>query len=177
MARFIATRRTAEDTIIHLWPNGAITWALGRYVQGSPHPRTEEQREEALRAGWLVMGEVELYDDHEVPALIAAARWTAKRGGDPGMMRKRLHAPGVMRLVWTMFSADRDGKAIEEFARLPRLRWPGLVVFRKRGEYSLWSEIGRSGSFTPTGIEFTNLRDLTAHLESIGVDHTNAGAA
>lgn len=90
---WIATRQTAQGHIVHLWPDGALTWALGAYVKGSAHPRTPKQIELALRAGWLVMGEISVYDDDEVPALIEAARWAAQRDGLPGTMRDRFHRP------------------------------------------------------------------------------------
>lgn len=167
MGTFIATRRTAQGSIVHLWDDGTLTWALGRYIKGSPCPRTDEQRVEALRAGWLVMGDVELYDDDEVPALVAAARWTARRGGDPGMMRDRLHGSAVMRPVWTTLETDRDGTPRVQCWKLPRLRWPGLAVWRECGRYSVWAEISGSGSYKPTGVDFSNLRSLTEYLNSV----------
>lgn len=164
--RWIATRRTADGSIVHLWPGGSLTWALGRYIDGSPHPRTEEQAQVALRAGWLVLGEVELYSDGEVPALVRAARWTAERGLDPGDMRARLHRSRV-RPAWTTLEADRDGRPRMQCWRLPRIRWPGLAVWRDGARYSVWSEIGRSGSYAPTGMEFHRLSDVAAYLSEL----------
>jgi len=164
---WIAFRKTAQGTVIHLWPDGAITWALGLYVKGSPHARTDAQIAEARTAGWLVMGEVELYDDDEVPALIKAARWAAARGLDPGAMRAHLHRPTVLRPVWEVVEADRDGNPRVRVWKLPRLRWPGLSVWSDGATYSIWREIsGGRGTYGPTGIEFSNLAELSAHLLS-----------
>lgn len=85
----IARRTTANGSFIYLWADGAITWVLGRYVKGSPHPRTAEQRRAALAAGWFVMEDVALYNNDEVPDLIAAARWAIARGLDASAMRQR----------------------------------------------------------------------------------------
>jgi hypothetical protein len=87
---WIAVRKTAQGSTVRLWPDGALTWSLGHYIKGSPCARTPEQVAQALTAGWLVMGDVELYDDREVSNLIAAARWAAKRGLGPEGMRARL---------------------------------------------------------------------------------------
>ena len=165
----IATRKTAEGSIVKLWSDGAITWALGRYIKGSPHARTPAQITAALAAGWLVMGDVELYDDDEVSALVEAARWAASRGLDPGAMRARLSRPAVLRPVWSVVEADRDGKARVRVWKLPRLRWPGLAVWADGATYSIWREAGSSGTYRPTGIEFSNLADLSTHLLSEGL--------
>jgi len=168
--KWIATRKTAQDTIVHLWPDGSLTWAMGRYIEGSPNARTPEQIRKALAAGWLVLGEVEIYDDDEVPALIKAARWAADRGSSPAEMRKRLHERKPMKPVWTVIETDRDGKPRVRVWKLPRIGWSGLAVWKDGGTYSVWTEIQRSGTYEPTGVEFTNLRDLTKYL-----DETRAG--
>lgn len=164
MADWIATRKTASGSIIHLWPDGEITWALGLCIEGSPHPRTDAARDLALRAGWLVMGEVELYDDDEVTALIRAARWAAARGLGPGGMRARLHAPVTLRPIWETLGADRSGRPTLRVWRLPRLRWPGLAVWHERGRYSVMREIQRSGTYAPTGVELRTLAEVTEYL-------------
>ena len=169
-SRSIATRRTAQGSIVHLWQDGAITWALGRYIDGSAHPRTAEQATCALVAGWLVMGDVELYDDEEVPALIAAARWTAARNGTPGEMRSRLHRRAPLRPVWLTLESDRDGRPVVQCWKLPRLRWPGLAIWKDRGRYSAWNEVCGSGTYEPTGCEFANLREVAVYLDSFGGD-------
>lgn len=115
------------------------------------------------------MGDIELYNDDEVPALIAAARWTAKRSGDPGMMRLRLHQSQRVVPVWTTVEADRDGTPKVQVWRLPRLRWPGLSVWREAGKYSVWAQCSRSDTYTPTGCEFSTLRELSEYLHSVAI--------
>lgn len=164
MAQWIATRRTAQDSIVHLYPDGTLAWATGRIIWG---PRRGSSTQHiALAAGWLLMGDVELYDDAEVAALAAAARWSVERCLGVAGMRQRFHRPRGMRPVWTTLEMDRDGYPTCRCWRLPRLRWPGTVVFHEHGVYSLWSEIGRSGTCAPTGIRFSTLRQLCAHLEA-----------
>lgn len=160
----IARRRTAQDSIVCLWSDGSLTWALGRYIKGSPCARTAAQVSVALAAGWLVLGDIDLYNDDELEGLVRAARWTAARGGDPGDMRERLHGIKPLRPAWVTLETDRDGKPVEQCWRLPRVFWAGLAVFRRAGRYSIWSEIQRTGSFSPTGMEFNNLVDLSAYL-------------
>lgn len=166
MADWIAKRRTAQDSIVYLWPDGSLTWAFGRFVDGSPRARTPEQVERALSAGWLAMGDVELYDDAEVPQLIRAARWAVEHGTGIAGMRERFHRAVPLRPAWTTLQTDRTGKPTLQCWRLPRLRWPGLAVWRESGRYSIWTEQGRSGTYAPTGLSFTNLSALRAHLDS-----------
>lgn len=63
-----------------------------------------------------------------------------------------------------MIEADRDGNPRVRCWRLPRLRWPGLAVWNDGSAYSIWREVGRTGTYAPTGIAFSNLADLSAHL-------------
>ena len=66
-SHIIARRKTADEKSVLLWSDGSLTWALGHAVRGSAQPRTEKQRNAALRAGRLVLGDVCLYDADEVP--------------------------------------------------------------------------------------------------------------
>ena len=90
------------------------------------------------------------------------------------MMRERLHRGATVRPVWTTLETDRDGKPTVQCWKLPRLRWPGLAVWREKGRYSVWSEIGRSGSYSPSGLSFANLRELTRYLETVTLNHKGA---
>ncbi len=129
--------------------------------------RTPQQLSQYLDAGWLVMGEVEIYDASEVRPLLIAARWAAKNHLGPGEMRKKLHQNPTLKPIWTTLETDRSGTPTLQCWILPRLRWPGLSVWREKGRYSICQEIGhRSGTYSPTGFEFRNLRDLTEHLQS-----------
>jgi len=171
MIKPIASRRTTDGHIVRLWPDGALTWALGSYIKGSPQPRSPEQVKRALKAGWLVMGEVELYSDSEVPALIAAARWAADRDGLPGTLRARLHRAPSLRPHWVTLQSDRDGRPVLQVWRLPRLRWPGLAVWREKGRYEVMREVGSSGTYVASGCAFSNLEALSSHLAEVSVSH------
>lgn len=177
-AHEIARRTTADGTAIVLWSDGAVTGRLGFKLPGVPvaRPRTPEARRVSLAAAWLLAGEAWLYELAELPALYAACRWAAARGGDAGDARARLAAaagPSV-RPVWTVTSTDRDGKPTERVWRLPRLRWPGLAVFDFCGRaerYELFN-IDRTDVCTTTGIRFATLAELAAHLDDIGLSLT-----
>jgi len=86
----VAQRQVADGGWICLWSDGALAQRLGHGFPGVPivRPRSEAAARAALAAGWLVMGEVECYDTAEVPALYAAARRVAARGGSPGDLRR-----------------------------------------------------------------------------------------
>lgn len=167
----IARRSTADGKHVALWSTGELTWALGFLVRGSARPRTDEQRERALAAGWRVMAEVELYDADEVSALVRAARWACDHGKDRRTMLSRLNARPSIKPVWTVLEADREGKALVRVWRLPRLSHPGLVVWDEargagsRGRYQVMREIGRSGTVAPTGFQFHSLAKLGEYLD------------
>lgn len=174
----IARRATADGKTVRLWDDGSLTWAFGHRVSGSAHPRTAEQRRLALAAGWLVLGELELWDSDEITPLVKAARWVAERGGQPGDVRARLRAMAAPKFspVWTVEATDRDGRPTARMWRLPRLTHPGLAVWDEShpgGRYSVWQQarglaLGRStdlhDTFAPTGVRVKTLRALFAYL-------------
>jgi len=172
----IGRRKTADDKDVALWSDGTLTWGrLGTAIKGSPHARTPVQVEAARRAGWLALGEVELYDATEVPKLIAAARKVADRGGTPGELRAEFarSASRGERLVptWTTIETDRDGRPLVRVWKLPRLLYGNLAVWDERrgrgasrGRYQVMREIGRSGTYVPTGHDFHDLQALSAWL-------------
>jgi hypothetical protein len=172
----IARRMTADGKSVLLWSDGSLTWALGHAIRGSAHPRTTEQRNAALRAGRLVLGDVCLYDASEVSALVSAARWAAARDGLPGTMRSRLSAMSrpKLRPQWTVLSTDARGRTTVRVWRLNRIQYPGLAIWHERGRYSVMSEIGRSGTFQTTGITGTTLSSVLAILQQ--QDSPAAGA-
>ena len=77
----IATRKTADDRIVHLWNDGQVTFALGVYLRGIGRSRSASGRRLDLRAGWIVLGEVESYDAEELPALVRAAQRAVRLPG------------------------------------------------------------------------------------------------
>ena len=171
-AEVIARRSTADGKHVLLWSDGSLTWALGHAIKGSAFPRTREQSERALRAGWLLLGDVELYDSNEIPTLVKAARWAADRDGLPGTMRARFAAlttPKGPKPVWTVLQTDRDGKPTLRVWRLPRLIWPGLAVWHERGKYEIMYDARRDGTYEPTGFSSPTLAGIMALLPTVRV--------
>ena len=162
----VGRRTTADGKRVSLWSDGSLPWALGYAIRGSAHPRTEGQRSRALTAGWLVLGEVCLYDASEVSGLISAARWSADRDGSPGTMRARLHRSAAPKPVWEVLQTDRDGRPTSRVWRLPRIQFPGVAIWHERGTYEVMHEIGHTGTFSPTGIRSKTLRGVWAQLTS-----------
>lgn len=176
----IARRATADGISVEVWSDGAITGRMGFKLPGVPiaRPRTDEAITLALAAAWLLAGEVEIHDLDEMGDLYAACRWTAARGGLPGDVRARLadiRRPKVSP-VWTVLSTDRDGNATERYWRLPRLRWPGMVVWdhvsvgASGGRYEIMHTVsGTQDTCVPSGIRFATLAELADHLMTVGI--------
>lgn len=173
----IMYRTTADGFHVLCWDDGAITGALGAGLTGVPvaRPRTPEAIDRTRTIGRLFMGEVCIHDLADLPELHRACVRAAALDRMPGtvrrIIRERRELAGLPRLVWTVQHADRDGRPTERFCRLPRLRWPGLVVFdfcggpgSSRGRYQLWRDDKRDGCCIPTGFSFARLSDLWAHL-------------
>lgn len=180
-AHVIMRRRTADGYEINLWENGAVTGALGIGFRGVPvrRPKSREAIADARKAGALLLGEVCLYNADELPAVYVAATKAARIDNMPGtlrrLLRKRRERQGRVTLQWTVTQADRDGNPRERVCRLPRLRWPGLVVFdfcggpgSQRGRYRLFrTTLAAPDTATDTGWAFRTIADLWRHLESL----------
>ena len=166
----IARRNTADGIHVCLWADGSLTWAMGRAIKGAWFNPKPERREVALRAGWLALGEAELYDSADVPDLCRAARYAAERDGLPGTLRKRLFATKCALVPsWTTQVADRDGKPRERVWVLPRLGLlAGTAVFDKghgSDRYQVWHRIsGTKDSYEPSGFGFPTQAKLVEHL-------------
>jgi hypothetical protein len=127
-----------------------------------------------LTAGRLLLESACLYDLDELGLVYAACKRAAGIDGLPGTVRRLLRGRAdrrVFALSWTVVSADRNGTPTERIARLPRLRWPGIVVVdfcggpgSARGRYQLWSE--RHGTLYQTGLAFRTQGELRRHLEA-----------
>lgn len=168
----MATRVTSDGFHIVLWSDGAITGLMGVKLAGVPvaRPRTVSGTRRAIKAGWIFMGLVELYDLDELGGLYAACRRGADTGAPAWPERPALH------LDWTVLQRDRNGRPICRVAHLPRLRWPGMAIWNERGRYEIMYEsakrVGFYGasvprtqpSLRPTGFSFTSLRAALEHL-------------
>lgn len=168
----IAKALTFDGKRVNLWSDGVVTFAFSG-ITGVGAARDPAKVTANLRAGWWIMGDACLYTSEEIGAVITAARKLAARdpSANPGDFRafveKALNPEYVVRPVWTTIEADRDGNPRVQCWRLPRIFWPGLAIWRDGAVYSIWCEVGRTGTFGPTGVTFRNLRELTAHLETI----------
>ena len=181
MAEIIARRTTFDSKVVTLWSDGDLTFALGRGIPGLRFPRSAL----GLKAGWLVMGEMELYDASEVAMLAKAALESAKRGELPGELRARLRskirkerqsgkaesgkARGLGLVpIWAVLETDRDGKPTLRVWKLPRLIYGGLAVWHERGTFEIMREAPpRSGTYAPTGFKRKTLREVVALLPEL----------
>ncbi len=166
----MARRLTADGVAVELWSDGPVTGRMGFALSGVPVARPSAAGlSTALAAGWLLMGEVELYDAEEVGGLYEACRWAAARGLGPGEVRARAAALKITP-NWEVLSADRDGRPTERVWRLPRLgRWAGLAVWDRCGASQRYEVMScdRDGVCMPTGFAFGRLADLSAHLLAV----------
>lgn len=165
----IARRKTYDDKAIALWSDGSLTWGgIGRTIDGSPNAKTPAAKEAALKAGWLVIGEVEVYDAEDVPRLIKAARKVAAKNGLPGDLRREFWKDAPLRPHWETYQTDRNGKPTIRTWRLPRVSHPGLVVWdRVTGakRYEVMHMLGRgSSTLATTGVRFDTLPELATYL-------------
>ena len=160
-----------------------MTAAFGMALRGLPivRPRNPDALQRARTAGRLFLGEVELWNAHEAPALYDACRSVAAAGGLPGDVRARMRQgrrptrKEVPRLSWVVEQATRNGAPTSRFAWLPRLRWPGMVVVDHcgaagsgRGRYHLMAHVPGAPPdvVRSTGCQFHTLEALWEHLES-----------
>ena len=180
----VARRETTDGLRVELWDNGAVTGGYGYALDGIPiaRPRTAEGLFLARAAGWFFVGWVEWYERAEIAELYAACRKVAARGGLPGDVgaevlaaREAVSAP---RLQWFVCETDNRGAPTVRTARLPRMRWPGLVVWHEHGRYELLAGRHFRGeeSLVNTGFSFASQRELFRHLmqvqgDALAADH------
>lgn len=174
----VMRRSTANGIHIHLWSDGMVTAAMGYRLLGVPsrRPRTAEAQRLALTAGRLFLDQAQLHDSADLGPVYAAAEKAAREDGLPGTLRRHLAESKSPILLWKILSTDRGGKPVERVAYLPRLLYPGLVVWdfcggpgSKDGRYVLMRRMaGRRDdqTFQPTGFAFRNLAELWKHLRS-----------
>lgn len=169
----IARRRTADNYTVCAWSDGPVTAELGTGIRGVPilRPRTPDAAKLARRAAELFLGEAGLWTWDELPALYAACRKVAAKGGLPGDVRTELARPTWPAIRWVVSVTDRDGKPRERYAHLPRLRWPGYVLFdfcggpgSSRGRYVLMTQKMGTETVAPTGFAFGTLEAFWRHM-------------
>lgn len=175
----IARGKTYDDKVVLLWSDGSLTWALGSAIKGSPNARTAAGIKEAVTAGWLVMGEVSIFNADEITRLIEAARKVARKGGSPGDVRAAFAKQAPLKPHWTTLETDRDGKPTIRVWRLPRISHPGMAVWdtprnASRGRYEVMVEVragglgqrSGGGTYGTTGFRFRDLDKLSQYLRS-----------
>jgi hypothetical protein len=69
----VARRRTGDGITVVLWSDGGVSGAMGRPVWGDA-ARTIQRNKVYMRAGWLLVDEVCLYDASEVRRLVKVSR-------------------------------------------------------------------------------------------------------
>lgn len=174
-AEVIARGETSDGMAVLLWSDGDLTGALGVRIKGAWRKgRSEAQRAERVRAGFVLMGELCLFDRSELPALIEASRWAARSDGCPGQVRERAHARLArsrcpLRPSWSVLSADRDGRSRERVWKPPRLGpWAGHVVFdycNRTPRYELAIRVpGTQDTYSTTGIRFHRQVEMLAWM-------------
>lgn len=174
----IARRNTSDGTNVLLWADGSLTGSMGYQFPGVPMgaPRSPAALAVKLVAVWAVLGEVDLFDRDELPALVKVATRLARKGRVlPGDLR-RLTCESLrptLSPVWTVYREDRDGNPTERVWRLSRLQWPELVVWdhvnhgaRNGGRYEVFM-VDRDDVCTTTGMAFANLAGVAEYLFSV----------
>jgi hypothetical protein len=161
----IARRRTFDNIGVILWSDGTLTSFVGA-ITGLPYRQSARV---TLRAGWLLMGEAELWNYDELATLYKACVWAAARDGLPGSVRAFLSKPAPLKPNWTVTATDNRNAPTERVWRLPRLRWPGLAVWdtcSAKQRYAVYVRIhGSNETYSPTGCAFATLTELQAYLE------------
>lgn len=169
----VAHRETADGLRVELWDDGAVTGGNGYGLDGVPvaRPRTPEALSVSRAAGWLFVGEVSLWERADLGALYAACRKVAVKGGLPGDVRAAMAAPVELppvKLHWDIRETDNHGDTTLRVAQLPRMLWPGMVVWHERGRYELLSRVFVDGreALSAHGLVFASQRELFRHLRT-----------
>lgn len=175
----IARRQTSDGKTLQIWSDGDLTWAF-HSVSGIGRPRTESARREYQRAAWLVAGDACIHESEDIADLFRAALAAVRtRKGLPGDMRQLFAASQEPKLrpLWEVIATHNDGTPSCRTWSLPRMKWPGLVIWHERGRYEVMrkarlSALGdRPGiSLVSTGFFFATQRALTEWLLGEGME-------
>jgi hypothetical protein len=105
----VARRRTLDGKLVALWSDGLVTGQMGWGIRGVGSARSAFERARDLRAGWLAIEEVGLYDYAEVGALVRAVRRAVRQDSlDPLYYTRRVLAGARFR------RCGRHGAVIKE---------------------------------------------------------------
>lgn len=172
----IATRRSYDNVRVDLDSDGTLWIGSQRSsTSGAAGVRTDASLDRARRVGRLLMDNACILEAAEITALYRRGRTLARPPETLRELRETCEPKGPpVKLVWSVVSADRDGRPTERVCSLPRLRWPGLVVFdfcggpgSSGGRYRLFRRVPTAPDTTmDTGFAFARLADLWDHLDS-----------
>lgn len=75
-ADIMAKKKTYDDRVVVFWTDGVVTGGFPYTpIKGSGKPpRYTFKRQQYIDAAWLLAGEVGMYDWHELPAALKAAK-------------------------------------------------------------------------------------------------------
>lgn len=91
----MSRRVTADGKSVVLWSDGTITSGMGWHIRGSSRAaRSAYERKKNIEAGWLLMGDVDLYDYAEVPKLFDAAKKAVRQHHHPPLEFMRRYFKG-----------------------------------------------------------------------------------
>lgn len=171
----VTKRRLYSGEVLTLWADGDLTDTSSFRVAGWSLPRSVDGKRQALAAGWLLMGEAEIFELDELPALIKAAKWGAKRDAIPGDVRAK--ASEILRRAaapvpsWEVTEADSRGATVARQWRPSRLSpWGRYGVIDDRrmreGRYLLAPLVGPDT--IGRGLHFRRLGDLLDFMAEPG---------
>jgi len=175
----IATRRTYDNVRVDLDSDGTLWIGNQRTsTSGAAPVRTDAALERARKVGRLLMDNACILEAAEVTDLYRRGRALSTVPETLRELRAALDRPPVRTLVWTVLSADRDGTPTERVCSLPRMFWPGMVVFdfcggpgSAGGRYRVFRRIPNRGgerdaAVEDTGFAFRRLAELWGYLDS-----------
>jgi hypothetical protein len=102
----IVRRRTADDKEVSLWSDGQVTAGIGFCIRSIGVSHSDHECSLNVEAGWLVFGEIELYDGAEVARLVKCARRA---------VRQKLEIPRIAMIKYFQGKRLRTMKAGRTF--------------------------------------------------------------
>ena len=81
-AHRIARGTTADGVPVELYSDGQVTYAMGYHIRGVGVARSDYDCTLNVQAGWLLMGDISMFDADEVPRLVASARKAVRQSFD-----------------------------------------------------------------------------------------------
>lgn len=102
----IARRKSFDGVTVKLWSDGAVTLGINLLAADS-RTRSSYETQKNVDAGWLAMGEVELYDAAEVRKLVQTARVAVRQASLEPLRYLRQSMAGAK------FQAIKKGRVVQ----------------------------------------------------------------